>query len=122
MPCRSDYMEPSNYEREISKVVCFLGELEGKPYDSQDLAGFHELVYMRRMGKTELDNLTRELCSKLQSIDVTKYSLELQIWWRDHQRADKARLKQEQLLIETEAAKKAAMAKLTPYELKLLGL
>lgn len=42
--------------------------------------------------KKYLDKLTSELCSKLKTTDVTKYSLELQMWWRDHQEADRNRI------------------------------
>lgn len=63
-----------------------------------------------------------ELCLRLQVADVTKYSLELQMWWRDHQAADKARLEHEMARKQNEEERAVALAKLTDYERKLLGL
>ena len=112
MPCRSDYMEPTQQERESSKVISFLKEI------GEDV-GEYSTTYGRR---ETINQDTAKLCELCQKVDVTKYSLELQIWWRDHQEADRARLKKE-----IEATKKAkdkdkAIAKLTPYERDLLGL
>jgi len=63
-----------------------------------------------------------ELCQKLQNVDISEYSLEMQMWWRDHQKADKARIERELKEARTRAAKAAALAKLTEYEKALLGL
>jgi hypothetical protein len=46
----------------------------------------------------------------------------MQIWWRDHQAADKARVEAELAAAEDAKAKAAAIAKLTPHERKLLGI
>ena len=46
----------------------------------------------------------------------------MQMWWRDHQKADKARIERELKEARTRAAKAAALAKLTEYEKALLGL
>lgn len=54
--------------------------------------GFDKRVYSKTITKEDLDEKTAELCSKLKEIeDVSKYSLELQMWWRDHQIADQKR-------------------------------
>lgn len=70
----------------------------------------------------QMDKNTAKLCSILQTKDVTQYSLEMQMWWRDHQIADKKRIQEELEAEKTEAARKRAIAKLTPYERELLGL
>jgi hypothetical protein len=31
------------------------------------------------------------LCARLRQVDVTQYSLEMQLWWRDHQQVDALR-------------------------------
>lgn len=46
----------------------------------------------------------------------------MQIWWRDHQKADKKRVKAEIKKEKKEAARKKALEKLTDYEKKLLNL
>jgi len=45
------------------------------------------------------------LCGKLAKTDVSKYSLEMQIWWRDHQRIDAARVAEEQRAAKVQAEK-----------------
>lgn len=121
MPCNSDYMNASNRERELSRVACLLMEFDGKKYKKSWWDGYHPDVY-GACSKEKADQMVADLCSKLQSVeDVTKYSLEMQIWWRDHQAADKARLKKEISEQKKEADKQAALAKLSNYERKLLG-
>lgn len=66
--------------------------------------------------------MVSKLCSKLQKADVSAYSLEMQIWWRDHQKADKKRLQAELDEAKSQAERKKALAKLTTYEKQLLGL
>ncbi|MHA2043410.1 MAG: hypothetical protein ACW99G_01375 [Candidatus Thorarchaeota archaeon] len=119
MPCRS--YEPPQSEidsaREIFKVKSLLKELKtGKPVSEEFHWGNVEYI-----DKDGLDKKTAELCKKLQTTDVTKYSLEMQIWWRDHQRADKKRLQKEMKKKKKSKEKKDALSKLTPYERKLLG-
>lgn len=82
MPCNSDYLEANDYERELSRVACLLDELDGKPIDQSHWRGsagpYHPAVYSRCITKEDADRM---------------YSLEMQMWWRDHQAADKARQK-----------------------------
>ena len=123
MPCESSYLEASGYEIAISRVVCLLEELEGKPIDENHWNGYHPEVYSNyACDKQTGDALVKELCDKLQNTDVSKYSLEMQIWWRDHKKADKNRLEREMQEQKTKAEKDAALGKLTHYERKLLGL
>ena len=119
MPCNSDYMEASGKEVQLSKVACLLDELDGKPIDRNHWLGYHPAVYNQR---AHADALVVELCRRLQAEDVTKRSLEMQIWWRDHQAADKARLEREVVRKKTDAEKQAAIAKLTLRERTLLGV
>lgn len=119
MPCNSDYLEANNLEIEASKIVALLDELEGKPIPDDYGSGYDDRVYNQAI---DLDKLTAKLCKRLQKVDVSEYSLEMQIWWRDHQKADKARLEQEQKRLTTDKQKAAALKKLTKYERKLLGL
>lgn len=120
MPCDSKHLEASGYEKEISRVACFIDELAGKKWTRAEFEGYHPKVYSkcsRNLG----DRLTRQLCSALRKVDVTKYSLELQIWWRDHQAADEERRRRDEKVLQDDADIKAALEKLTPRERKLLG-
>lgn len=121
MPCNSDHMAANGYEQELSRVACLLDELAGTKCDRSWWYGYHPRVYCkadRGMG----DQMVRELCDALQNRDVTQHSLEMQIWWRDHQAADKARCERELAQATTDAEREAALAKLTPHERKVLGL
>jgi hypothetical protein len=121
MPCESGYLEASGYEIRLSQVACLLDELDGKPINQSYWAGYHPRVYCRA-ATIEDDKIVQELCSRLQKLDVTRHSLEMQIWWRDHQKADKERLERHIKEAVELKERKEAIAKLTPYERGLLGL
>lgn len=118
MPCNSDYMNATDKERQISQVACLLDEIAGKSFSEADWNGYHPLVY----GKTyNADKMVAKLCSRLKKLDVKKFSLEMQIWWRDHQKADKERLKLEKKAEENQKLAASALKKLTKAEKKALG-
>jgi hypothetical protein len=119
MPCNSDYMDASGKEIALSQVACLLDELRGKPINREHWRGYHPAVYNKGL---DGDSLVSELCAKLQNEDVTKYSLEMQMWWRDHQEADAKRLEAEMQSQKSKADRQAALEKLSPYERRLLGL
>jgi hypothetical protein len=116
-------MEASDREIAISQVYCLLDELKGQTVrNDSHWRGYHPKVYNKGLIKQEQDVVVESLCSKLQNLDVSKYSLEMQMWWRDHQAADKARIEKE-LAEETNGVDRArALGKLTSHERKLLGL
>lgn len=96
MPCNSDYMNPTNMEVNLSKVYAFLDELDtGKLSDEFHTSlGYDKRVYgiPSKATKSHLDEKVAELCSRLRKVkNVKKYSLEMQMWWRDHQEADRKR-------------------------------
>jgi hypothetical protein len=105
MPCNSEHMNPQALEIETSRVACFLDELDGKKWTRDDFRGYHPTVYGKPIGTARRDKMVATLCDRLKHTDVTKQSLELQIWWRDHQEIDKARLEREQKAAE-EASRK----------------
>lgn len=111
MPCNCDHMEPSQHEVESRKLMELMAEVglhkDDVPYYG-NVSAIHEHTAM--------------MCKFCQDNDVTKYSLELQIWWRDHQIADMERLERELNEKKKESAKREAIAKLTPYERELLGI
>ncbi len=128
MGCRSDYMEPTELEVKLAKVFAFLDELEtGKLKKNAAYSGYDERVYGKSTHKI-LDQKTAELCSKIKELEnissgtISIYSLELQIWWRDHQEFDRKRLEEESSNAELNKLKEVALSKLTSFEKKLLGL
>ena len=123
MGCRSDYQEPTAIEIENSKVLALLKELKtGKLPDN---FGTGSGDAYNKSSKEIVDKNTEALCTALQGLsdtEIQSHSLELQIWWRDHKKADEKRLKAEVKAIKDEKAKNKAVAKLTPHERKLLGI
>lgn len=121
MPCDSSHLEATHKEREMSKVACLLDELEGKKKINRDhWRGYHPRVYNNR--QIDCDAMVAELCSRLQGVDVSDYSLEMQMWWRDHKEADRQRAKAAIDKAKTEKQRQAALKKLTLHERRLLGL
>jgi len=114
-------MEANDSEKELSKVLGLLDELETKKLPENFGTGYDSRVYNKYFTKKYIDRRTAELCSKLQKIDVTQYSLEMQMWWRDHQKADEERLQKEIESLKTQDDITIALSKLTDYERKLLG-
>lgn len=121
MPCNSDHMAANGYERELSRVACLLDELAGKKFERRWWSGYHPSVY-GKANRALGDKMVSELCKALQSRDVTQCSLEMQIWWRDHQAADKARCERERAKEKYDVARAAALEKLTPAERWLLNI
>jgi hypothetical protein len=104
-----------------SQCACLLAELSGAENWREGWDGYRRGVY-GNVTREYLDRLTANLCKRLQDVDVTKHSLEMQVWWRDHQAADKARLEAEQQSLKTEEERRAALAKLSGHERRILGI
>ena len=122
MPCRNEGFDRSDPRKdEACRVQTLIDELSGRQFNKDNYDGCHHNYTNRSVTQKELDNMTAALCEKLQKTDATKYSLELQMWWRDHQAADKRRTQIELDKAKTENDKKKAIAKLTPHERKLFG-
>lgn len=119
MPCNCDHLEPTYRELEMSKVACLMDELDGKAIDQWHWRGNHPRVYNKDV---DANAMTAKLCSRLQKVDVSDYSLEMQMWWRDHKAADKKRAEEAVAKAETEEQRRSAIEKLTPHERALLGL
>lgn len=112
MPCNCDYLDPTQKEKNSLNILTLLQELN---YNT----GNFSPSYGR---PTTLEKDTQTLCELCQKIDVSKFSLELQIWWRDHQRADRERLQKEVFDIKRLEERKKALEKLTDYEKQLLNI
>lgn len=112
----SSEKQPKKLEIEARRVHCLLDETKlNKPFNKGHWDGYHPNVYTK-CSKELADKLVSELCSILQNKDVTKYFLEMQIWWRDHQEADKTRIQKELSRSMDEEARQVALGKLTEYE------
>lgn len=118
-------MNANNLEIELSRVLMLTEELDtGLLVDSRssDWSGYKSGVYNGGDLKKRADEATANLCSRLQKTDVSKCSPEMQIWWRDHQAADRAREAAEKAEAEQQAIRAAALAKLSSAERSALGL
>lgn len=111
MPCNCDHLEPSQHERESKKLMKLMAGV-GLCKDNIPLYGKVSAIHEH----------TAMLCKFCENNDVTQYSLELQVWWRDHQEADKAKLKAQMDTTKSDKERKAALKKLTAKERSLLGL
>lgn len=130
MPCVSDYQEPTAAEIEHSKVLALLQELKTGKLPKYYGDGSYKEVYNKTNtigDETErpLDIKTRELCAALKTKtaeDIKGYSLEMQLWWREHQKADKKRAARSKALTKEHAIRTKALGKLSPEERKALGV
>ena len=89
MPCNCDHMESSALECEASRLVVLLDEMAGlgSPNPKTYGDGYDKRVYGRATRKMA-DEMTAKLCGLLSAEGVAGRSLEMQVWWRDHQTAD----------------------------------
>jgi len=117
MPCSCEGYEPSRRDIEAHKAWCVKRELDGVQLTPSDWVVKSNAFYAG-----DKDKLVAEVCRRLQEVDVTKYSLELQMWWRDHQEADRRRQEKERKAAEDAALRASALAKLTPEEIRVLGI
>ena len=121
MPCNSAYMNATSTEVTASRLTCLIGELNGHPWTADEWRGYHVATYGKATSSV-CDALAAQLCFALTTADVTQYSLEMQIWWRDHQAADAARAQQEAVQNDRESVRSVVLAKLTPEERRALGV
>lgn len=112
MPCNSDYLNATDSEKNLSVIYGLLDELDTGVLPSNFGSGYDDRVYNKHLPKQHLDEKTEELCGKLQQVDVSKFSLEMQVWWRDHQKADRERLNKE---IEKRSTQKKEMSHYLNY-------
>lgn len=128
MPCQSDYLAPNEFEREGVRAWLVYDEIKtNKRISPKEWASCTD---RRAYGnwefqKKDLDNLTANICKDLSQwskFSLQAATLELQMWWRDHQKADRAREQREKKQAKDKQLKEEAIAKLTPEERRVLGL
>jgi hypothetical protein len=116
-------MDATGFEIAMSRVYQLLDELDGKPINPSGWSGYDARVYNKSSDKSH-DAAVAKLCAACEALGpkIKEHSLELQIWWRDHQQADREREAKVARLAKEEADQKAALEKLSPAERKALGL
>ena len=112
-----------DYCGDAGLVECLLDELNG--VDRSDIIR----TPWRHPAAEAVEDLgqsgsrTEMLCERLRAVDVTKYSLELQMWWRDHKKRDEARVRR-QIKEATrlgDSEREYAFRRLSNYERWLVG-
>ena len=123
MPCNSDYLEPTWSEIEASKLWAVYEEvITGKDIVPSEFGnGYHKGDYAR-ISDNERDEIVKAICKSLSNSDIHTYSLETQMWWREHKKADKERSEKESLEKVRERNRDIALSKLTDDEKESLGL
>jgi hypothetical protein len=117
-------MDANKFEINYSQVLCLLKEVKtGKPVNpnSSDWRGYHKKAYNFDANKQDLDQAVNQLCEQIREIgNLHAFSLELQMWWREHEAADRLRLVREQRQAEERALAETALKKLSKEELEAL--
>lgn len=113
MPCYVD--PPSNHElavRDLNKFLDEIGDTKPRIVDE----------WLCKSRRLTVEQMSQILCEWCRSHKVTGKSLELQMWWRDHQADDARHAAAEAHAIKRKRVAKAALKKLTPEEQAALGL
>ena len=125
MPCSSSHMDSTLLEQELSRVFAFLDEVNYKITEHSENfgSGYDDRVYGKATQRL-LDYKTSLLCATITNTSrpLSKFSLELQLWWRDHQRLDAARAKTKELALSNKSLRESGLAKLLPEEREALSL
>ena len=129
MPCNSEYLIPTEREKELQRAAKLLVYVYGKTNKTihPRLRMFAEDIYCRDDSSvavlckvlTELDSSSREALV-YNSHDRT--ARDLANWWEEHQKADNARELHEIKKLSDAYIRAAALEKLTEEEKKVLGL
>lgn len=131
MPCSSDYLNPSDRERELrhaAKLLVYVHMALNEPvspnlkaaaadlYCSEDYvpALCARLNVLKKFNPTIFDKLVWDAKSES--------GRALAAWWDAHQKADLARERQEKQEKERNQLREQALAKLTPAEREALGV
>ena len=114
MPCDSQYMNHTGEEKESGRVLEFLKEISGEKFDHENPSYYGHVA--------TLNEDTAKLCAWCRANDVSRMSLELQLWWKRHQQHDKEREEREAADRHREHLRKKAIAKLSEAEAIALGL
>jgi hypothetical protein len=90
MPCEGPRAEDVFWHTGL--VECLLDELNGIDRSEIIRQPWKHPAASATYFAKQSDSRTALLCERLRKEDVTMRSLELQMWWRDHKKRDKARV------------------------------
>ena len=132
MPCNCDYMQASGQELESKRVcelIVYLFSRIGKDIPQWVLTASEE-YYGNRSRIDEATKLLCEACRSLTEKEVEAYIYDahnagarrLAGWWERHQEWDARRVREEDVAHKQAVLKNRALKKLTPDEMKALGL
>lgn len=128
MPCRSDFLEPRDFEKEsqrICRLVVYLCAMMGRETPSWAHQGAEDIYGSRE----SMDKIVAFLCSLCKEAPEEfiynardRNARDLADWWEDHQKADAERERREQDEAYRASVITRAKAKLSPEEREALGL
>lgn len=116
MPCDSAYLNHTDKERESGKVLEFLKEVNGEYFDHDNPSYYGNIL--------TLNQDTERLCSwmKAHPDQLPTLSLELQLWWKQHQKHDAVRERKAREMERDQKLREKAVKKLSKEERHALGL
>lgn len=109
MPCKSDYLNPSNYEKdckEIASHIVFISDKLNIEVEEKYREASEDIYGRTSEGPLDINAATIHLCSLIKDMDQPqlnsvvynardKRSRKLADWWETHVEADKKRLLEE---------------------------
>lgn len=124
MPCRSDYMEPNERERdsrETATLLAFIAERRGKKV-SQDLKDAAASIYGN---VSRADEYAKRLCATVRSFTDkeretilydgrSQLSRRLANWWEKHEEEDRKRLLEEERWATAKSRAELTLSDLAP--------
>lgn len=132
MPCRSDYMEASGKELESQRVCRFLIYIYGLQ-DAPCAEWIQKAANDYYGNRERLNEATALLCDCCRTMTQSereriiynahdKTARDLACWFEKHQEWDKRRVEEEEGARAKAITKERALKKLTPEEMRALGL
>jgi len=125
MPCNCDHMEPTYREAKLGHIRSLLDELSGLFFNHAK-SSMHRSVYNEGISDEVADSWISDLCKRCTTLEVRgelmSWSLELQIWWRDHKIEDAKKAAEIKEVLHKIKARNTVIDKLTAEERKVLGV
>lgn len=126
MPCDSSYMDATPFEIKSSRILLCLDELRGgKTVDSTSPGwnGYDQRAYGGGHGtRRDLENIEQKLLDEAAGVDLSTFSLELQIMVRDLRELKSEKHQRKIEKQRKENIRETALGKLTKEEREVLGI